>query len=145
MNFREHWWIVAFFKAIASSHDVLICIFAIVFNTLLKHSSRSFNPWNIFNNQKKFQNQMSQLRQNVTNVLLGLWNVCLSISAYFSVFLSILTRWLPTTSILVVIGRIYRYQFKWSYLKKQKHFVIFYCIFGIYIKFWRFWEKKWAS
>ena len=30
----------------------------------------------------------------------------------------ILTRWLPTKSILVVVGRIYRYQFKCSYLKK---------------------------
>ena len=46
-----------------------------------------------------------------------------------------LTRWPPTTSILVVIGRIYRYQFKCSYLKSQKHFLIFYSIFGIYIKF----------
>ena len=33
-----------------------------------------------------------------------------------------LTRWLPTTSILVVIERIYRYQFKSNYLKNHKFF-----------------------
>ena len=32
-------------------------------------------------------------------------------------FIQNLTRWLPTTSILVVIGRIYHYQFKCNYLK----------------------------
>ena len=36
-----------------------------------------------------------------------------------------LTRWLPTTSILVVTGRIYRYQFKYSYLENKKFFSIF--------------------
>ena len=35
------------------------------------------------------------------------------------------TRWLPTTSILVVIGRLYRYQFKCNYLKNQKPFLNF--------------------
>ena len=29
---------------------------------------------------------------------------------------------MPSLSILVIIGRIYRYQFKWNYLKNQKHF-----------------------
>ena len=36
-----------------------------------------------------------------------------------------LTRWLPTTNILVVIQRIYRYQFKSNYLKKHKFFAAF--------------------
>ena len=56
-----------------------------------------------------------------------------------------LTRWLPTTSILVVMGRIYRYQFKCNYLKKQSYFLdffFFFCIIGIYIKFWTFWKKR---
>ena len=34
----------------------------------------------------------------------------------FNASLSALTRWLPTTSILVVTERIYRYQFKCNYL-----------------------------
>ena len=33
-----------------------------------------------------------------------------------------LTRWLPTASILLVIGWIYLYQFKCNYLKNQKYF-----------------------
>ena len=36
-----------------------------------------------------------------------------------------LTRWLPMTSILVIIGRICRYQFKRNYLKNERHFVAF--------------------
>ena len=31
--------------------------------------------------------------------------------------IAFLTRWLPTTSILVVIRRIYHYQLKWNYLE----------------------------
>ena len=46
-----------------------------------------------------------------------------------------LTRWLPTTSILAVIGKIYRYQLKCNYLKNRNY------IFRVYIKFWTFWEK----
>ena len=38
------------------------------------------------------------------------------------------------TSILVIIGRIYRYQFKRNYIKNKD-------IFRIYIKFWTFWKK----
>ena len=53
-----------------------------------------------------------------------------------------LTCWLPNLSILVVIERIYRYQFKCNYLKIQKHFDDFYYIFGIYIKFWTFFFQK---
>ena len=48
----------------------------------------------------------------------------------------LLTRWLPTTSILVVLERIYRYQFKSNYLKNHKFFAaFFFCIFRIYINF----------
>ena len=62
----------------------------------------------------------------------------------------LLTRWLPTTSILVVIERIYCYKIKYNYLNNQKLFLFFfffsccYCIFGIYVKLHCF-EKKWAS
>ena len=41
-----------------------------------------------------------------------------------------LTRWLPSTSILIAIGRVYRYQFKCNYLDKQKHFA------AILLHFW---------
>ena len=54
----------------------------------------------------------------------------------------LLTRWLSTTSILVIIGWIYHYQLKCNYLKNQKYFAIFYCTFGIYIKFWTFSKKN---
>ena len=37
----------------------------------------------------------------------------------------LLTRRLPMTSILVIIRRIYRYQFKCNYLKNQRHFATF--------------------
>ena len=41
-----------------------------------------------------------------------------------------LTRWLRTTSILAVIGRIYRYQFKDNYLKNWKG------VFNFLLHFW---------
>ena len=53
-----------------------------------------------------------------------------------------LTRWLPTTTILVVKWRIYCYQFRWNYLKNEKFLLPLYCIFGFYIKFWTFWNKN---
>ena len=53
-----------------------------------------------------------------------------------------LTRWLPTTNILIIIGRIYCHQCKCNYLKNQKDFLNFYGIFGMYIKFWKFWKKS---
>ena len=56
-----------------------------------------------------------------------------------SKFLNALTA---NTSILVVIEKIYRYQFKSNYLKNHKFFAAFFCIFGIYIKFPMFWKKN---
>ena len=54
----------------------------------------------------------------------------------------LLTHWLPTTSILVVIGRIYRYQFKWNYLKNHRLFALhFFYIISSYMKFSMFWKK----
>ena len=38
----------------------------------------------------------------------------------------LLTRWLPTTSILVVVERIYRYQLKSNYLKNPRLFAAFF-------------------
>ena len=43
------------------------------------------------------------------------------------------------TSILIVIGRIYRYQFKCKYLKNQTHFALI--LLQVYMKFWTFWKK----
>ena len=57
----------------------------------------------------------------------------------------LLKRWLRTTSILVVIERIYRYQFKSNCLKNHKVFAEFFCSFRIYIKFPMFWKRQWAS
>ena len=56
-----------------------------------------------------------------------IYNNCLLIVGYI---LAQLTRWLPTTSILVVIERIYRYRFKSNYLKNHKYFAafFFFCI-----------------
>ena len=53
----------------------------------------------------------------------------------------LLRSWVPTTSILVVIERIYHYQFKSNYLKNHKFFAAFFCIFRICIKFPMFWKK----
>ena len=42
----------------------------------------------------------------------------------------LLRHWLPMKSILFLIERIQRYQFRCNYLRKKKHFFsIFYCIF----------------
>ena len=53
----------------------------------------------------------------------------------------LLTRWLETTSILVVIEITYRYKLKLNYRKNHRLFAIFYFIFGIYMKFPVFWIK----
>ena len=53
-----------------------------------------------------------------------------------------LTCWLPTTSILVVIERIYRYQFKSICLRNHKLFPILFIRFWIYIKFSMLWKKN---
>ena len=49
--------------------------------------------------------------------------------SFFSKIVNSLKRWLPTTSILVVIGIIYRYQFKSNYLKNRKFFAAFFLHF----------------
>ena len=57
----------------------------------------------------------------------------------------LLTCWLPTTSILVVIGRIYCYQFKCitsvQYLKNQKHLAVFFFVFAFFFFFLHFFES----
>ena len=43
----------------------------------------------------------------------------------------LLTRWLPSSSILVLIERIYRYQFKLNYLKNHRLFALhFFTLLG---------------
>ena len=69
----------------------------------------------------------------------------------------LITRWLETTSVLVVIERIYSYQFKSNYLKNHRLFAAFFLhfwyIYGIYnvlqkkmsviVKyFWSYWLWK---
>ena len=54
----------------------------------------------------------------------------------------LLRSWVPTTSILVVIERIYHYQFKCNYLKTHQFFADFFCLFWIYIKFPMFWKNN---
>ena len=66
--------------------------------------------------------------------------ICLATRKVFS--LLSLTRWLPTTSILVVIRRNLPIPIKMQLFDVLMHF---YCIFGIYIEFWTFWKKKRAS
>ena len=46
------------------------------------------------------------------------------------------------TRILAFIERIYRHYFKCIYLKNKILFVISYCIFRFYIKFWAFSKKR---
>ena len=57
----------------------------------------------------------------------------------------VLRHWLPMASILLKIARICNYLFKCNYLKNKIFFWIFCSISGIYIKFWRFWNKRWSS
>ena len=52
-----------------------------------------------------------------------------------------LTCWLLMTSNLIITKRIYRYQFRCNYLKNQRYFQLFHCIFRICIKFWTFWQN----
>ena len=54
----------------------------------------------------------------------------------------LLANWLTMKSILFLIERIWRYQFRWYYLKNKKFFWIFYFTFEICIKFWNFFLKK---
>ena len=52
-----------------------------------------------------------------------------------------LTHWLPTTSILVVMGKLTATNSNAIIWKTESFLSIFYCIFGIYINFWIFWNK----
>ena len=54
----------------------------------------------------------------------------------------LLKHWLLMRSILFLIEAIQRKQFGCNYLKNKKSFLIFPCIFKIYIKFWIFSKKK---
>ena len=82
--------------------------------------------------------------RNVSSVMIGFNMInkrrILPITHHIS-----LTRWLPTTNILIVIGRIYRYQFKYNYLENQKDFA------AILLDFWNlhqilnFLKTRWAS
>ena len=52
-----------------------------------------------------------------------------------------LTYWLPITSIFLVIGRIYRNQLKFNYLRNKKLLLNFLLYFWFYIKFLKSWKK----
>ena len=70
----------------------------------------------------------------------NIWNFSINEKVYSANFF--LTRWVPTTSILVVIERIYRYQFKSNYLKNHKCFAAFFFSFRICITFPMLQNKK---
>ena len=57
----------------------------------------------------------------------------------------LLTRWLPTAGILVVIGIVTATNSNAFIWKTETLFSVCYCIFGMYIKFWTFWKKIWGS
>ena len=57
----------------------------------------------------------------------------------------LITRWLKTTSILVIMERIYRYQFKSNYLKKSRVFAIFVLHFWYLHEISNVLKKIWAS
>ena len=93
-------------------------------------------------------NSIKHLVHNkVSHLFIRFWNWNNFLRSYFPLHINVhffrlkLTCWLPTTSILVIIRRIYRYQLKWNYLQNYKHFLIFYCISGIFINFGTFSKK----
>ena len=53
-----------------------------------------------------------------------------------------LTSWLPTTNILVVIGRIYRYRYKCNYLKPKRVCSIFLAFLESKLNFEHFKENE---
>ena len=54
----------------------------------------------------------------------------------------LITHCLPTTSVFVLIERIYRYQIQRNYLKNRQFSANFFWILGIRIKFSMFWKKN---
>ena len=56
-----------------------------------------------------------------------------------------LTQWLAVTGIPFVVERIYNSHLRCEYLTNKKFFLIFFCIFEIYIKFWTFSKKRTTS
>ena len=67
----------------------------------------------------------------------------LVVSQILRLFVNILTPDDKHSSL--VKPRVYRNQFKCNYLQIEKYFLIFFYIFGIYIKFEIIWKKRWAS
>ena len=79
------------------------------------------------------QNSLTEANDSCLNTITDDINVIntLELKLLSAVFLSdcrcrillhVLTRWLPMASFVAIVGRIYRYQLKCSYLKIQKHF-----------------------
>ena len=54
----------------------------------------------------------------------------------------LLTHWLAMTGILFLVETIWCNQFRCCYLKNRNIFLISWCIFQIFIKFWKFSNKE---
>ena len=59
--------------------------------------------------------------------------------------ITLLTHWLPVTSVLIIRGRTLWKQFKCIYLKRRFFFIIFLLSFQNLHEFWNTFKKRWAS
>ena len=97
---------------------------------------------------KRFQTQVKSSWEQFYHISSSLWEEMIwKISPWwkFEIRGFLLTHGLLITSILFRIVRICCSLFKSSYLKNKKHFVSFYSIYGISIKFWTISNKRRSS
>ena len=116
MFWKKNWvpWVKCFWSYWLRNMCLFNCITGLVFENPLAVNvlTSPKNSWNLQKNtfiQLFHHSEPNCVRKTDFKSDLRFWD-CL------------LTRWLPTTSILVVIERIYHYQFKSNYVKKQKFF-----------------------
>ena len=87
---------------------------------------------------KRFQRQVKSSWEHFYHIISSLWGeIIWKMSNWlkFEIIAFLLTYGLPNTSIMFWILRIFRSLFKSSYLKNKKHFLGFYSIYAISIKF----------
>ena len=97
---------------------------------------------------KRFQTQVKSSWKHFYHIFSSLWKeIIRKISPWlnFEIIGFLLTHGLLITSILFRIVRICCSLFKSNYLKNKKHFVSFYSVYGISIKFWTISNKRRSS
>ena len=107
--------------------------FFFFFNPLFK--TEHLGTLNMLNSQKTCTTALESIPM--------IWKISVLVCLKF--YECLLTHWLPMTTILFVIRRIYSDNFNCHYLRNEKKFWMFCCISESYIKWSTISKKRWPS